>query len=161
MYCCFHIALHNLKTIRQFLKDKKFQESFQRVFHKGCKNKSVPLGLTQEGSAGLLRYVLRLNSTKMVPSTWQKENLPLGSTRTPYLATFISLLYLDNEDIVALDGGATCVNLMPTPQCCDGCGMQSSEKLMRCSQCKLAHYCTAQCQKNHWKTHKNTCTMFK
>nr|CAH0104995.1 unnamed protein product [Daphnia galeata] len=48
-----------------------------------------------EDSTSLLRYVFRLNSTKMKPSSWQEENLPLGKC-SPYLATFLSPLYLDH-----------------------------------------------------------------
>ena len=43
----------------------------------------------------LLRYVLRLNSTKMIPSTWQRDNLPLDA-ESPWLSTFLSPLYLDS-----------------------------------------------------------------
>jgi hypothetical protein len=48
--------------------------------------------------AQLLRFVLRLNSTKITPSAWQRKNLPLGEN-SPWLATFITPLYqeLDTE----------------------------------------------------------------
>ena len=48
--------------------------------------------LSSEEGAQMWRYLLRLNSTKMVPSAWQKENIPLGEN-TSLLATLISPLY--------------------------------------------------------------------
>jgi hypothetical protein len=48
--------------------------------------------------AQLLRFVLRLNSTKITPSAWQRKILPLEEN-SPWLATFITPLYqeLDTE----------------------------------------------------------------
>ncbi|KZV73600.1 hypothetical protein PENSPDRAFT_648751 [Peniophora sp. CONT] len=37
---------------------------------------------------------------------------------------------------------------------CERCGKQST---MRCSGCGFAYYCSVECQKNNWKTHKNHC----
>lgn len=40
---------------------------------------------------------------------------------------------------------------------CGACGAGPSSK--RCARCKLAHYCSQECQKLHWSaTHKKTCT---
>ncbi|TMW57261.1 hypothetical protein Poli38472_003186 [Pythium oligandrum] len=35
--------------------------------------------------------------------------------------------------------------------------MCSADATMRCSRCKQQYYCSAKCQKAHWKTHKPTC----
>lgn len=50
------------------------------------------------------------------------------------------------------------------PDRCDGCGrfdwgvLDSDSALRRCSRCKIARYCSAECQRNVWKAHKNGCT---
>ena len=37
---------------------------------------------------------------------------------------------------------------------CQVCGKDASKK---CSRCSLAWYCSAECQKKHWKEHKSVC----
>jgi hypothetical protein len=72
------------------LNAKEASEYLDRVFVK--KNiKPEILYTTHEGTK-LLRYLLRLNSTKMKPSSWQENNLSLGKY-SPFLATYISPLY--------------------------------------------------------------------
>ncbi|XP_058165379.1 histone-lysine N-methyltransferase SMYD3 isoform X2 [Dasypus novemcinctus] len=39
---------------------------------------------------------------------------------------------------------------------CDRC-LLGKEKLLRCSQCQVAKYCNAQCQKKAWQDHKREC----
>ena len=38
--------------------------------------------------------------------------------------------------------------------CAAGCGMAGDKK---CAKCKLASYCSVECQRAHWKVHKKTC----
>ncbi|GAQ90657.1 hypothetical protein KFL_006680060 [Klebsormidium nitens] len=41
---------------------------------------------------------------------------------------------------------------------CDQCGaLKSPGELKRCSRCKSARYCSAQCQRADWKEHRKTC----
>jgi ankyrin repeat protein len=40
---------------------------------------------------------------------------------------------------------------------CKQCFATSSEKMLRCSACKNAYYCNAECQSAHWRRHKPTC----
>eukprot|EP00485_Elphidium_margaritaceum_P008137 CAMPEP_0202693664 /NCGR_PEP_ID=MMETSP1385-20130828/7710_1 /ASSEMBLY_ACC=CAM_ASM_000861 /TAXON_ID=933848 /ORGANISM="Elphidium margaritaceum" /LENGTH=343 /DNA_ID=CAMNT_0049349373 /DNA_START=14 /DNA_END=1045 /DNA_ORIENTATION=+ len=39
---------------------------------------------------------------------------------------------------------------------CGYCG-KTKEKMLRCSKCKAVYYCSAMCQRPHWKQHKKTC----
>lgn len=41
---------------------------------------------------------------------------------------------------------------------CVTCGQLGKPKLLVCSACKSAHYCSSACQKAHWKRHKTTCS---
>ncbi|KAM5238916.1 histone-lysine N-methyltransferase SMYD3 isoform 2-T2 [Ctenodactylus gundi] len=43
---------------------------------------------------------------------------------------------------------------------CDRC-LLGKEKLMRCSQCRVAKYCSAKCQKKAWQDHKRECKCLK
>eukprot|EP00929_Paragymnodinium_shiwhaense_P118710 TRINITY_DN9062_c0_g1_i2.p1 TRINITY_DN9062_c0_g1~~TRINITY_DN9062_c0_g1_i2.p1 ORF type:complete len:228 (+),score=53.91 TRINITY_DN9062_c0_g1_i2:84-767(+) len=44
-------------------------------------------------------------------------------------------------------------------QVCMSCGRDPAPKT--CSGCSVASYCDAECQKKHWKTHKNICSKLK
>ena len=40
---------------------------------------------------------------------------------------------------------------------CADCGVEGGASLKMCKSCKLVKYCNAECQKNHWPTHKKQC----
>ena len=40
-------------------------------------------------------------------------------------------------------------------QCCDFCQKKFIENFFRCSECKRAYYCNKDCQRAHWKIHKD------
>jgi hypothetical protein len=42
---------------------------------------------------------------------------------------------------------------------CTFCGKTDSEKVMKCSRCKSASYCSKDCQKGDWKKHKPICKL--
>lgn len=155
------------------VKSKQMQDDFQRIFGHRMKRQMVELEVISEETADLLRYVLRLNSTKMIPTVWQEENLPLGPN-SPYLATFLSPLYLENlypyknhDEELFKKHKVLLLRVLKKkpgsvkPQICTGCDKQSMNELKRCSQCKLAYYCTVSCQRAHWKEHKKVCAAFK
>ncbi len=120
----------------------------------------VKILVPSEEGAQLLRYILRLNSTKIVPSVWQKKHLPLGKN-SPWLATFISPLYVDcPNDVEDLDRGvlpnvAHKVNV--EGRFCAACS-KSTQNLKRCSRCRAVIYCSVDCQRAHWTQHKITCS---
>eukprot|EP01128_Nolandella_sp_AFSM9_P001940 TRINITY_DN12340_c0_g1_i1.p1 TRINITY_DN12340_c0_g1~~TRINITY_DN12340_c0_g1_i1.p1 ORF type:complete len:284 (-),score=42.03 TRINITY_DN12340_c0_g1_i1:166-1017(-) len=43
---------------------------------------------------------------------------------------------------------------------CSSSTPSSGNKLSRCSNCKLLHYCSSQCQRNHWPSHRDQCQGF-
>lgn len=47
----------------------------------------------------------------------------------------------------------------PASQTCSSCGAEAGPErsLLRCSRCQVVWYCNAQCQKDHWKAHKEIC----
>ena len=104
----------------------------------------------------LLRYVLRLNSTKIMPSNWQKKNLPQGENSS-WLATFVSPLYddfpMDQESFIAFQMEK---EIEKVPTSCAACN-KLSENLKRCSRCRSIFYCSVECQRGHWTQHKNDC----
>ena len=73
------------------LKSKQAEDDFKRVLP--LKNPMIIW--STDSSINFLRYMFRLNATKITPSSWQENNLPLGKY-SPYLATYISPLYLEN-----------------------------------------------------------------
>ncbi|KAF8914416.1 hypothetical protein CPB84DRAFT_1669124 [Gymnopilus junonius] len=42
---------------------------------------------------------------------------------------------------------------------CSNCGSHGKPKLMVCSRCKKAKYCSQSCQNAHWKAHKRLCVL--
>ncbi|KAI8932270.1 hypothetical protein NX059_010471 [Plenodomus lindquistii] len=56
------------------------------------------------------------------------------------------------EDITAKKG--TCFE-------CGAKEAEGGEALLKCSKCKVAQYCSAECQKKEWKTHKLVCKQLK
>jgi hypothetical protein len=76
--------------------EEKNAEDLKRVFPGGKEIMTIPIKTTEDSK--LLKFVLRLNSSKIKPSTWQKKNLTLGED-SPWMATFVSPLYSDNPHL--------------------------------------------------------------
>jgi hypothetical protein len=70
------------------------KNDFFRVFPSWESDETLTIKADSMELLKLLRFVLRSNSTKIKPTTWQKNHLPLEEN-SPWLATFISPLYLD------------------------------------------------------------------
>ena len=149
------------------LDGKRIERDYQRIFgvHKKL---SLRLPMFTEEGAELFRLSLRVNSIKIQPTKWQKENLP-SVDYSPFLATFLAPLYLDNQhswDVneFELRKVGLHVALMPPNYLtcgsvggrCTGCGMACSS-LTPCTNCNFAYYCSVSCQKRDWKTHQHTC----
>ncbi len=151
------------------LEESRAKEDFQRIVgHRVAASvKPIKLNATEEASQ-LLRFVLRLNSTRMIPTSWQGENLPLDKN-SPYLATFLSPLYLDypfpNTDNEEERKRSVVQKLAtdppPSSYDCAKCKARSSAMLKCCSCCKRVYYCTVNCQRADWNSHKVFCNLFK
>ena len=94
------LCAHNTAVFDQQQKKRGKPEDwtqFKRVFEEDADfslfTYTIPTILA--GTAGLLRYLLRVNSTKITPLTWQSQSLPLNE-ENPWLATFVSPLYNEN-----------------------------------------------------------------
>ncbi|KAJ0002217.1 hypothetical protein NQD34_002013 [Periophthalmus magnuspinnatus] len=60
------------------------------------------------------------------------------------------------ELVYSADPLAACVSLKQSKNTCHHC-FSRHETLLRCSQCKMAHYCNITCQKQAWPVHKSEC----
>ena len=108
-----------------------FTRIFEAPYEKNPDDNMLTILTTTSEVEQLMRYVLRLNSTKIVPSTWQKKNLPQGEN-SPWLATFVSPLYddfpMDQESLNAIQKENQTI--------CAAC-KKISENLKRCSRCRF------------------------
>lgn len=150
------------------LSSKQVDDDFKRIFD----TEKLPstLSASREETCDLFRYVLRLNSTKMIPTLWQVDNVLLDK-KSPYLATFLTMLYLDKEpyeDDKNVVEDATSAGLRnqsfedPSfkPSGCSTCHKGDPLNLKLCSRCKMTYYCSVQCQRADWQQHKLLCTLF-
>ncbi|EFX73684.1 hypothetical protein DAPPUDRAFT_307653 [Daphnia pulex] len=122
---------------------------YKEVFPIGRSKDKLVVDAETEEEFQLFRFLLRLNSTRIEPSKWQKENIPLGGS-SPWLATFLSPLYQDSLSTESIEDEPA------DEKCCAVC-KKIPEKLKRCSRCRSAVYCSVECQHSHWPTHKHIC----
>ena len=127
------------------ISSRRIAQDFQRVIDQKLQPEGFNAVYIKAEVANLFRYILRLNSTKMEPTPWQKENLPLDQP-SPWLATFLSPLYMDQSLKEEL-------RLMY----CATCRKDSSKDPKRCGRCKSVTYCSVECQRANWPKHKPTC----
>ena len=129
-------------------------EELQQMFgHQKSPDSMLIISLVSEEEAHVFRYILGLNSTKMRPTSWQKENLPQSESTDPWLATFVQPLYRN----VGFDDEDRTFNLSPAILgCCHKC-KKKIDRLKRCSRCLAVSYCSVECQRAHWPNHKTSC----
>ena len=120
----------------------------------GTKSAFVMYTYTTKG-ADLLRYLLRVNSTKIQPSNWQSKNLPKEES---WFASFASPLNLDYVHSFTSNAQFDAIRAVSEIQTrCANCN-SIQEEMKRCSRCKMVFYCGPTCQKAHWIQHKNICS---
>ena len=103
----------------------------------------------------LLRFILQVNSNKMQPLPWQKENVPLtleGET-SPWLATFVRPLYRDAK----YDQGVFYPDIVDVQRCAK-CKQDASYDVQICGRCKTTTYCSKECQRADATKHKSSCS---
>ena len=85
-------------AVKLISKGEILSEEVEADFKRICINEprsmipSVVLSNSEEND--LFRFILRLNSTKMFPSSWQTFSVPLGES-TPWVTTYLLPLYCD------------------------------------------------------------------
>ena len=122
----------------------QIQAKLKRILCDGDVSRTFEIAFLTTEAAQLFRYILLFNSTKIQPINWQKKNLPQGGD-SPYLATFLQPLYYDGEiQAPHIVGG------------CRLCGKPHAQK--KCGRCLVAPYCSVECQRAHWPTHKLSCS---
>lgn len=106
-----------------------------------------------------LRCTMTCNGCSMSTLALHTLREPSELIKTCYAAFALQLLEY-GEGICAL---------LPVPYCCNNAACRSLKcvselaaiKAGRCSWCKVAHYCSAKCQKDHWARHKAVCKRLK
>ena len=135
-----HRLYIQIQTKNKLSKNRALEE-YCRVFN--LKETSTEFTFPGVGEIDLFRSILRLNSVKIKPTSWQKKNLPL-SEPTPWLATFLRPLYrygfIKNE----------CLH-------CENCNEDISNTPKRCGRCKAVMYCSVKCQRANWPKNKQAC----
>lgn len=161
----FGLTVHDVRMQGYLEKEKKLDEKkdneLLKILTDGLrKNETyVEVDVTPE-EIHLWRYLFHVNSTKIVPTLWQKEKkVPIGPN-SPWTITFISPLYLDFpfEKLLKrkVETLSSAVGQVSQKLRCAAC-KKIPENLKRCSRCRVVFYCSVECQRGHWAQHKATC----
>lgn len=70
---------------------------------------------------------------------------------------FLNGAFSDNFDFTALKLSEKEESKTEKDAICAQCKKTDASK--RCARCKKVYYCSAECQKSHWKTHKSVCKL--
>lgn len=122
----------------------------------------------RRGRYGDSAQVIAPRLLAMAPWTLQKKLTNAINILTPFYAACGPLFSWQAESLEEADRYFTIFRKVlrerrqSFPDRCDGCGVFSSKKLQRCARCRIARYCSAECQKRAWLNehggHKNGCT---
>ena len=155
------------------LEQTRATEDFKRIFVEGINSSQVcPLFVQSQEEEEMLRYMFRLNATKIIPNNWPIQQVPAGEN-SPWLSTFVSPFYVDQtgsdadmEDLVMITNKLS-VKLEEKKKSsieepielkvCSRC-KQTKENLKRCSRCRSVKYCSVACQRSDWASHKSLCS---
>ena len=155
------------QLIDQLVKEGNFdRETHEANYHliitEGVSREVCVIRMSSTEEVDYLRFVLRWNSTRMRRTAWQSKNLPRGDD-SPTRATFITPLYNENVCRCLQQTGILTNSKMlnhmlscKPSTCCSNCLLKKIQ-LNRCAKCKIVFYCSRECQKNHWSSHKKVC----
>ncbi|KAI0053737.1 hypothetical protein FA95DRAFT_1481088 [Auriscalpium vulgare] len=77
------------------------------------------------------------------------------------LSPLFAVSYLEEvgQDLSQLgfSSGPSTPSQTPLPGVCAACGGSGKPRLLSCARCKNIGYCTAVCQRGHWRLHKANC----
>ncbi len=169
------LSVCDLELLRHYIANGNYsedqaQKDHNRIF--GGASKKIIIfqhPMATKEATDILRYTLRLNSTKILPTKWQRERFP-STNYSPFMATFLAPLYLDNQhpfDVskfemrkvgISITIAESGIPVKSGGNRCTGCLKQSTGQLKRCSKCRVASYCSVECQRTDWKKHKLNCS---
>jgi hypothetical protein len=78
------------------------------------------------------------------------DNKVFGTKRAKYC----SQCRISEADLVDVEAVASADPSAPSG---DGGGSQETKKMLRCSRCRVAHFCSPTCQRKHFPVHKKLC----
>jgi hypothetical protein len=76
------------------LDPEQCQSDVHRIITQGVSREVCSIRTSSAEEVQLLRYSLRLNSTKMRRGAWQSKNIPRGED-SPWMSTYVTPLYAD------------------------------------------------------------------
>ncbi|KXS11686.1 hypothetical protein M427DRAFT_60298 [Gonapodya prolifera JEL478] len=127
---------HEVRRLAEFLNTVMTTEEREN-FLEGTVDRTDMLGLNDVFSALL----------DLVPDAFAKPSF------SPHAA---KALFLKKQKVRSFVGTVECSN----PPCLAPRRGSGITDLKRCAGCGIARYCTAECQKAHWKEHKKWCRRF-
>ena len=148
----------------------EFQSDYHRLITERVSKDVCVIRASTDAELLVLRYVLRVNSTRMRRSAWQSKNLPRGQD-TPWICTFLTPLY--SETITNTCGPLTdqvlkkkyifpfrTITCPPSNalfrKSCAYCYVVKVQ-LKSCAVCNTIYYCSTYCQRSHWYLHRKDC----
>ena len=151
---------------------EQFQSDYHRLVTERVSKEVCVIRASTDEEVNLLRYYLRVNSTKMRRSAWQSKNLPRGED-TPWICTFISPIYVHCtiDDCSNILEKLTECGFVDTDFPFNTCPPRMSNhhrkscalclvtkvELQLCNNCREVSYCSTSCQMKHWPLHQLLC----
>jgi len=152
----------------------QYQADFHRVFTEGVSRQVRTIRASSFQEVELLRFVFRVNSTKMRRSVWQSMNLPRGEN-SPWMASFIAPLYSQRIVFHCKEIAQNIrkdLNLPVIPRNpilnvpfvkvslvnvgCGACFVKKTD-FFTCELCETVSYCSVSCREMDWDTHRLEC----
>jgi hypothetical protein len=147
----------NILMEKEQLNEKTYSEEYDRAIE--CiAGKSGSVISVEPYELMLWNFILRLNSTKIVPGSEQTRHLASGMNSSWLFATFVSPLYVDGllnfKNVRAQF--STNDSTSADEKCCGAC-KKVPQIPKRCSRCRSIVYCSVECQRSNWPQHKLLC----